>query len=396
MHNPRHILSYLLAFALLGGCATTMAKPDASYHRTIEQTENVTPTTRLSLENLVGHVEITQGGAKLQVHAVVVSGGGDAAQARALADTIKLSVKRDGDNLVMHVDYPVDAHERYQYIPTHPDKDQHDGITVLGIHFGSSISNTSLRYQDHQVRVYQGSDHGVPLHVDLQVQLPVGLQAQISNHVGSIHVQQINNSLSLKTDSGDISGSDLEGELAIDTGSGDSRISRQHGTLQMHTGSGDVTLKDIHGDTKVHTGSGDIDGSGLHGGMVSIHAGSGDISLASLEGSLKLETGSGDVTLSDLGATPGARISCGSGDIQLSGDLSGMHGFDMQTGSGDITLVTQQPPAVHLDISAGDIDAQWAGINHATSERRHFSGDIGSASATGRISTGSGDVTLKQ
>ena len=395
MHKPRHITGILLAVALLGACATTMAKPPASYHRTIEQTENVTPATRLSLENLVGHVEVSQGGAQLKVNAVVVAGGDNADQARALADTIKLSVQRDGDNLVMHVDYPVAAHDMYQYIPDNADKSQHQGIRIFGLHFGSSTSNTSLRYQDRDVRVHQGSDHGVPLHVDLQVQLPAGLHAEISNHVGSIHAQQINNSLSLKTDSGDIDGSDIGGELAIHTGSGDSRINRLRGSLHARAGSGDVTLQEIHGDTEVHTGSGDIDGTGVHGGTVSIHAGSGDISLAGLEGSLKMETGSGDITLSDLGATPGARISCGSGDIHLSGDLSGMHGFDLHTGSGDITLVTQQPPAVHLEISSRDINARWPGINHASSGRRHFSGDVGEASATGRISASSGDVTLK-
>jgi hypothetical protein len=393
MQSIIRILTTASVLALLAGCTPGISKPNASVTKTLNNTQAVSANTRVSVENLVGHVEVTQGGSELGITATVVAGGKDKAAAQALADTIKFDVSNSDNHIRVHVHYPVDAHESYQYIPTHSNAHDQGGARVLGFRIGTSSS--SLTYQGHDVRVYKGKSEGVPLHVDLSVKLPAGVDAEVDNHVGRIQAHDLNNTLALKTDSGDVSTKAITGNLKIRTGSGDVNVAAQEGSAGVHTGSGDVTVRQITGAADLHTGSGDIDGQGMHGDSLTMETGSGDIELDDISGALKLETGSGDVTLTGVGQVPKARIECGSGDIVMRGDLSKMQAFDLETGSGDVTLVTSQPPAVHLDIDGSDIDTSWPNLRNTQSSRRHFSADVGAATGQGRIRTGSGDVTLK-
>lgn len=366
------------ALILLGACAPpNETRPSKTVIKTLNNMQTIPTGARVSVENLVGHVQISQGGSELQVTATVVAGGKDQAAAQALADTIEVKFSHNQNQILVHVDYPVGEHDSYQYIPTHPPKNVDDGLRVLGFNIGISSSRSSLTYQDHDVHVYQGKSGGVPLHVDLDVKLPTGANAELINHVGRIQAQGLQNTLTLITDSGDVSVQAITGDLSLKSGSGDIRITDQHGSVNVHTGSGDVT------------------GNGLHGDSLTMNAGSGDIELKDIGGALKFGTGSGDITLDGLGKVSNAQIECGSGDIELRGDLSGIRAFDLQTGSGDVTLTTSKPPTVSLDINASDITANWPNLRNTQSSRRHFNAEVGAATGEGRIRTGSGDVTLK-
>lgn len=394
MKSTLRFFTPLFALGLLSACATTAANSRSSQQRTLERSEAVTANTRLTLENLVGHVELVRGGSRLHILATVVAGGDSQADATALADSIKLSTSRDGDRLLVHVDYPVASHQGYHYMPTGSDGGRMGGIHFLGLHIGGGYSRSSADYQGRRVSVYQGSDHGVPLHVDLKVEVPVGLQVEVDNHVGRIGARDLDGKVVLKTDQGDIAANTLHGELVIHSGSGDTTVNRLQGRLSVDTGSGDIDLNEVTGNADIRTGSGDILANGLHGDALSIKTGSGDIRLNGLAGDINIRSGSGDITLAGVGKAPHARVSCGSGDINLSGDLSGVQNFDLQTGSGDVTVATRQPPAVHLEINSGDITTDWPEIEHGQRSDRHFSGDIGAASGLGRIGTGSGQVDL--
>jgi len=334
----------------------------------------------------------TDGGPQLQVHASVVAGGSDQAAARALADSIRLDVSHDGNHVLVHVHYPVDAHDTYRYIPTHGAQRHQQGFSFLGMHFGSGSS--SFDYQGHRVRVYRGKDKGVPLHVDLAVNLPAGLHASIDNRVGRMHANDVQGDLSLKTASGDIDAHAVTGTLDMHSGSGDMAVDNVKGTLRVRTGSGDVKLHGIQGSVDVATGSGDIHGGNIHGDRLQVRTGSGDVKLDDLAGDMKVETGSGDIGLRDITSVSEARIGSGSGDVQLGGDLSAMSHFEISSGSGDITLVTARPPAVHLDIRGSDIGVHWPGLRNVESGRRHFRADVGAATGDGHISSGSGDISL--
>ncbi len=393
--NRRTLLALLAALAFCSIVPSTLAAPKQTFSKNLERTATVSTDARVSIENLVGQVRIRQGGPQLQVKATVVAGGDDKDAARALADTIRLDVTQHAGQVLVHVHYPVQDHDSYQYIPTHPVKTHQGGLHFLGMHFGFSNSSSDLEYQDTRVAVYQGKDRGVPLHVDLLVNIPAGVHAEVVNQVGLLEASNLHNNLQLKSASGDMTVRGLIGDLGTHSGSGDAHIAQVQGTVDAHTGSGDIDLNAIQGSARVHTGSGDITGGPLKGPSSELHTGSGDIRLDGLAGALKLDTGSGDIKLNGLAQVTRARIDCGSGDIMLDGDLSTMQDFTLRSGSGDITLNSANPPAVHLDIQGSDIDAQWPDMRHVESGRRYLRADIGAASGNGRISTGSGDVTLR-
>lgn len=390
--------SFSLWAALLVFCTGIVSLPAQAntVKQTLSRSLAVPAGTTVSVENLVGRMDVSQGGSQLEVTATVVAGGDDQADAEALAKTIKLTVKNDANHISVHVDYPVEEHDRYNYTPAnYGDADAHDNC-LFGIFCGNSRS--SLSYQGERVRVYQGNHEGVPLYVDVQVKLPAGVNADLTNHIGFIKVLDIKNNLGLHSDSGDMQANQMTGNLNLDTGSGDIGLADLHGAVVVRTGSGDVKVSRLNGNLNIHTGSGDIMGGDLQGPMLETDTGSGDVTLDKLAGTLNIRAGSGDIHLEDVQARGEARIGTGSGDITLAGDLSGMTDFNLNAGSGDITLITDHPPAVHLAIttSSGDIYMHWSGVNNVASSDDSFSGDIGAAKGTGRIDTGSGDVTLKQ
>lgn len=381
MLTRHRIIPTLLAFVLLGGPAAAMAQAPAKTHtRTIDKTEAVTPTTQVTVENLVGHVEVTQGGEQLAIHASVVAGGEDAAAAEALANTIKLAVNRNGDQLTVHVDYPVDAHDSYRYNPTQSTSgDNDDGFSIFGLHIGN-FGSSSLDYQGQTVHVYKGdTDNGVPLHVDLAIQLPAGIHATIKNHVGSMHARQLSDTLSLDSDNGDIQAHTIDGALSIDTSNGDVVVDGLKGRLDISTDNGDVNLSGIDGPLNAKTDNGDIEGHRI-------------------AGAVKANTGNGDITLKDVKVQSTLRINSGKGDIHIEGDLSKLADFHLESGMGDIDLVTQTPPPVHLDIQTGmgDINVHWSGLTQVESDDNSYRADVGTAQGNGRIESGMGDVTLSR
>lgn len=395
MPTPQRILISALALVALACSTHTARAADApSYSKQLDKSIPVATNTSVTIENMAGEVNVTQGGTQLEVHANVVAGGDDQAIARALADTVRLDVSRENGLVLVHVHYPVNAHDRYQYRPTQPAAQRRHGFSLFGMHFG--YGESSFDYQGHRVRVYRGKGEGVPLHVDLQIRLPAGTHASIDNKVGRMHAKALQADLSMKTASGDIDAQGVTGSLTMHSGSGDIEVADIKGALSVHTGSGDVQLHRVQGGTEVGTGSGDIDGGDVHGERVNLQTGSGDITLKNLSGDLKAETGSGDIGLRDLSTITKAHIGSGSGDVNLAGDLSNMKDFEIRSGSGDISLVSAQPPAVHLDIQGSDIGVHWTGLRNIESGRRHFRADVGDASGNGHISTGSGDVSLRQ
>lgn len=396
--NPlRHSLSSLIAGAALGALlfAATPAQA-ATTKQTLTRSLPVPAGATVAVENLVGRMDISQGGTELEVTATVMAGGKDQAAADALAKTIKLSVENNGKQVSVHVDYPVDQYDRYRYDRGTGERGADDSDCLFGFLCGNSSSTTT--YQGERVRIYSHHGDGVPLYVDVAVKLPAGAGADLINHVGYIKVAGVRNDLALHSDSGDVQADKVTGNLTIDTGSGDVGIADQEGALVAHTGSGDVAINRIKGNLNVHTGSGDVSGGTLQGDTLETVTGSGDVTLADVSGALNLRAGSGDIHLTNIKAHGTASAHTGSGDITLNGDLSGMSDFDLRAGSGDITLVTAKPPAVHLDITtgSGDIEVRWPGVNNVTTSDDSFNGDIGAAKANGQIHTGSGDVSLRQ
>lgn len=370
----------------------------------------------LKLENLAGHLSVSQG-SRFQVTATVVAGGKDPAAAQALAQSVHFDTQQSGSGFTVHVHYPVDHYTRYNY----PDNDHNStgnnggNFCFLGV-FCVNDSGSNLTYQGTEVNVYHNGNRGTPLHVDLVVQVPAGMALALANYAGLTEANGIRNDLRIKTSSGNVRVSDMHGQFAVDTGSGDVHVTDLTGDFTADTGSGDVFAKHVTGNVHADTGSGDVHVSESRSQTLYADTGSGDVLFSDVKGDMKLDTGSGDVRLdgangslhADTGSgdviarnyTSGANVwaDTGSGDVSLAGDLSAVRKLYIDTGSGGATLDTTTGLSLHLDASSdsGGISISLPDMHNVVTRRREFIADFGKAEGQGTISTGSGDINVSK
>jgi DUF4097 and DUF4098 domain-containing protein YvlB len=417
--SERHAFSRLPALTLLAAAALFLSCQANAAPATVQTTLSYsgplpTGVTSLKVENLAGHVSITQG-PNFTVTATVVAGGSDQAAAQTLAQTVKLDTTQVGNQFAVHVHYPVNEYDSYQYPSEHEDDngDGNDNFCILGILCVNGGSN-NLSYQDTRVRVYRGGGRGTPLHVDLAIQVPVHAAFALVNYVGRNDLQGLQNDTRVKTSNADVFASDITGKFSADTGSGDVHVKNLSGDFSADTGSGDVYADGFQGSAHADTGSGDVHLSTGGGQILYADTGSGDVTFDNVTGDMKLDTGSGDVHINgakgslhaDTGSgeviathyTSGDNVwaDTGSGDVSLSGDLSAMRKLYIDTGSGDATLKTSAGLSLHLEASSdsGDLSINLPDMHNVVTHRGSFSADLGQVEGGGTISTGSGDITV--
>ncbi|MGH8398152.1 MAG: DUF4097 family beta strand repeat-containing protein [Gammaproteobacteria bacterium] len=376
---------------------------------TLSQSIIVPVGASVKVENLVGHMTVTQGQGPLQIIATVIAGG---SQAQALAQSVKLDVSTAGNRVTVHVHYPVDQYSTYLYNPPHTqgEETENNNCFLIFCFNGGSL----VKYQDSHVRVNENSTRGTPLYVDLAVQLPGGAEATLSNPFGRVDTQSLNNNLIISTSSADVFVTNLTGDLYADTGSGDVHVQNIKGNLKADTGSGDVDTDQVTGNVYADTGSGNVSVSHAVSKTLYANTGSGDVSFNQVKGDMKCDTGSGDCSLDDsngsLHADTGSGdviaknyisgdsvwADTGSGDVRLSGDLSGLHKLYIDTGSGEALLKTSTGLSIHLVASSdsGEVSVNLPDMNNVVIKDSYFSGDLGKAIGSGTISTGSGSISV--
>jgi DUF4097 and DUF4098 domain-containing protein YvlB len=419
--QPIHVLSLRVGVAVLSIMSLLSATQVQATNTTVQTNLSYAGpmpagVASLKLENLAGHLSVSQG-TRFQVTATVVAGGKDQASAQALAQGVRFDTSHSGKEFTVHIHYPVDQYTSYNY----PDKlNNNDGnnsgnFCFLGVFCVNGGSN-NLNYQGTRVNVYRNGDHGAPLHVDLAVQVPAGMAVAIVNYAGVTEANGLKNDLKVKTSSGDVRVGNIQGEFAADTGSGDVHVAKLDGDFAADTGSGDVFANDVTGDVHADTGSGDVHISESHSQTLYADTGSGDVIFTNVKGDMKLDTGSGDVRLdgaegslhADTGSgdvmakdyTSGTNVwaDTGSGDVSLAGDLSATRKLYIDTGSGDATLKTEIDLSLHLDASSdsGGININLPDMRNVATHRGEFIADFGKAKGQGTISTGSGDINISK
>ncbi len=395
MHYSRKPLKYgtflFIVSTALGLTGVVWAASPVT--NTLSQSIAVPARASVKVENLVGHMTVTQGNGPLQVTATVVAGG---SQAQALAQSVKLDVSTAGNQVTVHVHYPVDQYNTYLYNPpqakdARSEADDNNCFLVFCFNGGSSIE-----YQDRHVRVNENSTRGTPLYVDVAIQLPAGVETTLVNPFGRVDNRNLANKLTVKTNSADVYVTKLTGDLYADTGSGDVDADQVTGDVYADTGSGNVNVSNAVSQTlNADTGSGDVSFNHVKGDM-KCDTGSGDCTLDDAGGSLHANTGSGDVMAKNYISGDSVWADTGSGDVHLSGDLSGLRKLYIDTGSGEAVLRTSTGLSMHLVASSdsGDVSVNLPGISNVTVKDSYFSGDLGKAEGQGTISTGSGDISV--
>lgn len=182
----------------------------------------------------------------------------------------------------------------------------------------------------------------------------------------SIHVTvPASTAVTARTASGDLRFSVPISDVEIDAASGDVHLASLSGRGRIKAASGDVTIGSVAGGIRVSTASGDVRVDEIAGDG-SFNTASGDVRIGEAQGSVAVKTASGDVSIREFSGVmlDGAAMS---GDFDI-GLMSGMSiEADIQTRSGQFRNLTSP--------SSGDGEP--------------------SISATMRIRTMSGDVTLR-
>lgn len=340
--------------------------------RTLVASPAVPAGASLRVENLAGHMRVVQGPA-FKVTASVMAGGADA---QALAQSIKLEVNSAGNQVTVHVHYPVERYDSYRLRSDYPG----DQVCMLGIFCFHGNGHSAFDYQGARVRVYQNGGSGTPLYVNLTVEVPAGMRATLLDGAGLLQATALNNTLTLQTKSGDIAAQKIRGDLTTDSEGGDTRLD-------------DIVSQNL----VVNTEGGDLNASELRG-SAQLQTGGGDITLKNASGRLQTASGGGDTQLSgNLSELDTLSIRTGGGDLRLTGDLAALRQLDIRSGGGDAVLrVTGLDMQLDAQAGGGDVSVQLPGARNVHSSDGSFSGDLGNAAGRGSIASGGGDITVTQ
>jgi DUF4097 and DUF4098 domain-containing protein YvlB len=190
--------------------------------------------------------------------------------------------------------------------------------------------------------------------IDLEVPRNTGLQAETAS--GSVIVRSIKNeTIGVRTTSGEITMNECDGKKNIASGSGDIQVNNSRGDLETESASGSQTFVNIMGDCRVKSASGDISFENQTGnGTVATASGSlkfkkikGDVVTNSVSGSVLLENTAGFFKIETIsGSINGAKVT-----------LTGSSTFDAVSGSIRIQLANLKDCSFTLETTAGSLEA---------------------------------------
>lgn len=254
---------------------------------------------------------------------------------------------------------------------------------------GSSKYSTNVRVRDdgtwgggmsrsggRRVTV-SSAGRGLDAHAVMRISVPEGRDLNVFVGVGSVEARGATADLELDVASGGIVAEEIRGYMSADTGSGDIILRGIEGSVDADTGSGDILFDRVRGDRiGADTGSGDVIARAIIAGRTEFDTGSGRIEAVDVESPVVvMDTGSGDVALALSAAARSVEIDTGSGDVSL-----------------------QVPSTFEAEIEAatgsGRIDVDLPGLTRRRSDRRYFSGVVGSGQGSILIDTGSGSIRV--
>lgn len=378
----KNVLALPIALLALG--LTSPAWADSGATRTVTESPAVPAGAGVEVQNLVGHMTVTQG-PSFRVTATVIA---DGTHAQALAQTVKLDVSTQDNRVVVHVHYPVDDHDSYRYLASKGN----DEFCILAIF--CTHSRTRLDYQGERVSVYHGGIEGTPLNVNVAVTVPPGVDAKFVNKIGLLEASGLADTVQLASAGSDIHASRVTGNVTADTNGGDLRVQGLTGNLHAQTDGGDVDMNQSAGNLQMQTSGGDARIDGVTGPL-QVDTDGGDLRIHGLAGDLSAVTSGGDADIASYGKGSNLSVHTDGGDLNLSGDLGATRDLDVSTSGGDAILNVSHL-SMHIDASSdgGDLSVHLPEATNVVSGHHTFSGDIGKPLGKGNVSSSGGDVTI--
>ncbi len=207
------------------------------------------------------------------------------------------------------------------------------------------------------------------------------------------------------TGSGDLEATGVDLNLNMSLGSGDVTLTRFTGDVRHASGSGDLDLHSFSGSLRSSTGSGDLSANNVNG-TITVATGSGDVDVDDLSGAISASTGSGDVTLNGLTASGNIKVATGSGDIDIALSADPKGDISLAAGSGSSTLDMNGFAMIgnwtfQTSINRGSVTAPFEfdatrEVRSGGNRYREYTKTFDSSRQTVKISTGSGDILIRE
>ena len=144
-------------------------------------------------------------------------------------------------------------------------------------------------------------------------------------------------------------------------------------------------------DVRSSNGSIDVDGVGTDGLLESSN---GKITLRNVAGQFMIDTSNGAITIENVHGGIDGRTS--NGRIEFSGSFNDGSTNSLRTSNGSITINVGEQANVHIDAETnnGDVDVEIP-LDAATLSDERVIGDIGDGSASLRLRTSNGSITIR-
>lgn len=149
---------------------------------------------------------------------------------------------------------------------------------------------------------------------------------------------------------------------------------------------------------KISTASGNLKASGING-EINLQTASGDVHVSDVDGVIKASTASGEMQIREVTGAVNASSASGNVDVEIE-RLDGAKDLKFSSASGNVSvkLPNNLDANVHLSTASGSITTDFPlevkGDEYGPS--RSARGQLGSGSRTLRITSASGDVSLKR
>lgn len=183
--------------------------------------------------------------------------------------------------------------------------------------------------------------------------------------------------------------------------SGDAKITGIKGDLSITTVSGDIALSNVGVVSEAKTASGDVTVTGAStDGTLDVGTLSGDVTLRQVKArKINASTVSGTVAAHDV-TCDAATLSTMSGDAVYTGEVSRNGRYEITSHSGDVQFSPTGSGGYSITATSfgGDIVSSMSlqGDNNSSSRlrRRAVSGKVGDGSATVKLQTFNGDISI--
>lgn len=328
------MLRYIVYFILVMPLSFCWSASSIEEVRIEKKEYEISSFTQFSLDNLMGKITVEpSSSSKLELVATVHAIAENIEKAKALAGTVSLwDDKKEGQQLVTTL-YPLQDVSLFYY----PGEEKTKAIKYR------------FHYRDRDITLFtEPAPAATCVYVDFALKVPVGVVLNIHNLAGAITVVDSSLTLACTTSIGKVNIEKCSGTCAITTSGNDIFVNTFQGTLSCQTGSGDVVVNQITGTLNVHTGSGDIQLSHSKGDDIYLQTGSGSMAIDYSSGSLTVYSGSGKIHCNEIVTGKKLFICTGSGSVKLKGDFSKSEEFGVQTGSGNITVLSHPFPEVRI------------------------------------------------